>query len=691
MGNKFPPVNGKIPGFMHGGDYNPDQWLHDPEVLKEDIRLMKLARCNAMSVGIFAWSALEPEEGRFDFGWLDKILDDFAENGIFAWLATPSGARPAWMSQRYPEVLRVGPNRVRNLHGARHNHCYSSPVYREKTAILNGKLAERYANHPAVVGWHISNEYGGECHCDYCQDAFREWLKERYGSLDALNRAWWTSFWSHTYTDWSQVESPAPHGESAVHGMNLDWKRFVTARTVDFFRHEIRAVRSANPDLPVTANLMEGYEPLDYRKFADDMDVVSWDAYPKWHSASDDGDVAAWFSFNHDIFRSLKGGRPFLLMESTPSMTNWQPISKLKRPGMHLLSSLHAVAHGADSVMYFQWRKSRGSSEKLHGAVVDHAGHENTRVFRDVAELGSVLERISDVAGTTVPAEAAILFDWENWWAVKDSQGPRNAGVGYEETVMQHYRAFWEQGIPLDVVPSDADLSKYKLVVAPMMYMVSEDAGERIEKFVRDGGTFVATYWSGIVNENDLCHLGGFPGPLRRTLGIWSEEIDSLHDHDENAVSFADGRLSGVEGEYAVKELCDLIHSEGAETLAVYLDDFYAGRPAVTVNRLDAGRAYYIAARIKGRFHERFYRAVAREAGVAAVLDAELPDGVTAQVRTDGETDYVFLLNFSGKPQTVALDDRDYADVLADGSSAARTVELAVNGCRVLRRSSKRS
>ncbi|GJM79385.1 hypothetical protein HMSSN139_18810 [Paenibacillus sp. HMSSN-139] len=231
---KFPPISGKLPVFMHGADYNPDQWLHDPQVLAEDIRLMKLAHCNVMAIGIFSWASLEPEEGVYRFEWLDRVLDTFAENGIYAWLATPSGARPAWMSEKYPEVLRVEKNRVRNLHGMRHNHCFTSPVYREKVTQMNTQLAERYASHPAVVGWHVSNEYGGECHCDYCQDAFRTWLKKKYGSLDALNRAWWTNFWSHMYTSWSQVESPAPHGEMMVHGQNLDWRRFVSDQTIDF-------------------------------------------------------------------------------------------------------------------------------------------------------------------------------------------------------------------------------------------------------------------------------------------------------------------------------------------------------------------------------------------------------------------------------------------------------------------------
>lgn len=685
MAVKYPSISSKISSFLHGADYNPDQWLKYPEVLAEDIRLMKLAKCNVMSVGIFAWAALEPEEGVFTFEWLDQLLDTFAENGIYAFLATPSGARPAWMSKKYPEVLRVGANRVRNLHGARHNHCYTSPIYREKVTIINEKLADRYAHHPSVIGWHISNEYGGECHCDHCQETFRGWVKQKYGTLDNLNHSWWNTFWSHTITDWSQVESPAPHGENAVHAMNLDWKRFVTDQTVDFCRHEMEPLRKMNPDLPITTNFMETFEGLNYWKFAELLDVISWDAYPTWHDAKDETEQAVLFAFNHDLFRSLKGGQPFMLMESTPSMTNWQPVSKVKRPGMHMLSSLQAVAHGSDTVQYFQWRQSRGSSEKFHGAVVSHSGHEHTRVFQDVAELGTALGRLEEVVGTSVQPEVGIIFDTENRWAVKDAQGPRNKGIDYEKTVRQHYRAFWEKGVPVDVIDMECDFSKYKILVAPMLYMVRPGVGERIERFVENGGTFVCTYWSGIVDENDLCFLGGFPGPLRKTLGIWSEEIDSLHDHDTNEIGFDEGNILDLQGVYEAYELCDLIHLEGAESLASYQNDFYAGRPALTVNHLGNGKAYYVASRNKEPFFKDFFGKLIEEAGVKPVIDAVLPKGVTAQGRTDGEHDYVFLLNFNEEEQSIELPEEEMFDLISDIHTTG-LIQLPSYGVRVLKR-----
>lgn len=689
MNHHYPPINPKFPHFLHGGDYNPDQWKDTPEIWEEDMRLMKLSHCNAMSVGIFSWTALEPEEGKYDFGWLDAIMDKLAENGAYAVLATPNGARPAWMSQKYPEVLRVQANRVRNLHGGRHNHCYTSPIYREKAQIINGKLAERYKNHPALLVWHLSNEYGGECHCELCQEAFRNWLKKKYhDDLDRLNRAWWSTFWSHTYTDWSQIESPAPHGENSVHGLKLDWKRFVTDQTVDFMKQEIRPLRAVTPEIPVTTNLMGLYPGLNYWKFSKELDVISWDNYPSWHGEQKDSDLAPNISFVHDINRSLKGGQPFMLMESTPSHVNWQQVNKLKRPGMHLLSSLQAVAHGSDTVQYFQWRKSRGSSEKFHGAVVDHCGHEHTRVFRDVTEVGQVLGKLDRIIGTTVRPDVAILYDWENRWAIEDVQALRKDKKDYPTVCQSHYKAFWKRGIPVDVIDMDSDFSGYKLLVAPMLYMVRPGVAERIEKFVEAGGTLVTTYWSGLVDENDLCFLGGFPGPLRKVTGIWSEEIDTLYDRDENYVVPLEGNGLGLQGEFKVEYYCDLIHAETAEVLAAYKSDFYAGWPALTVNCFGEGKAYYIAARTGEDFLSGFYGKVAEELAVKRALAVELPEGVTAQVRSDGQRDYVFVMNFVQEEKVVPLDGGEYMDVLMGQAVVGNEIVLAPFGVRVLERNS---
>ena len=362
--------------ILHGADYNPEQWLDRPDILARDIELMKEANCNVVSIGMFSWSMLEPEEGVYNLDWMANVIDSLYKNGIYTILSTPSGARPNWLAQKYPEVLRVGSNRVRNLFGLRHNHCYTSPLYREKVAQINTELAKRFAHHPGVILWHLSNEYGGECHCDLCQEAFRNWLKKKYQTLDAINDAWWTTFWSHRYTSWDQIESPAPHGEMMVHGLNLDWNRFVSDQTIDFIRHERDTVKPFNQNMPTTINMMYYFYGINYFDLKNEIDIVSWDSYPVWHKVtSSDLKIACDTAMMHDMMRSIKN-EPFLLMESTPSMTNWQNVAKLKKPGMHMLSSIQAIAHGSNSVQYFQWRKSRGSSEKFHGAVVDHYGRK---------------------------------------------------------------------------------------------------------------------------------------------------------------------------------------------------------------------------------------------------------------------------------------------------------------------------
>jgi len=680
MPQRYPPISPKIPHLLHGGDYNPEQWMDTPEVWEEDVRLMRSAGVNAVSVGIFAWAALEPEEGRYTFDWLDRIMDLLAENGIFTVLATPSGAKPAWMSAKYPEIRRVDAKGRREPHGGRHNHCRTSPVYREKTRAINTRLAERYADHPALILWHVSNEYnGGSCYCDLCLAAFREWLRLKYGSLDALNHAWWTAFWSHTYTDWDEILPVDP----SIHGLMLDWRRFTTAQTLDFFRNETAPLREITPDVPVTTNFMGVNPTLDYREMAKECDVISWDSYPHWHGPTEDRLVGARVGFIHDLNRGLKGGKPFLLLESTPSAQHNMPAMKLKRPGMHRLASLQAIAHGSDSVMYFQWRAGRGGAEKFHGAVITHDGTEDTRVFRDVADVGDILQRLDDAVGTSVPAEVAILYDWQNGWAIDSARGPLQEGKDYTPTCQAHYLPFWEQGIPMDIIGYEDDLTPYRLVVAPMLYMLRGDLAARLERFVREGGTLVLTYWSGIVDENDLCILGGRPGPLRSLLGVWCEETDALYPDETNTVVPERGNPLGLRGTYSCRDLCDLVRLEGAEVLASYGEDFYAGLPALTVHHVGQGRAYYLATRTEQAFLLDFYDALTADLGILPVLDAPLPQGVTAQLRTDGERSIVFLLNFTPEWQIVDLGDAAYVDLLT-GHHVTGRVPLDEYGSRVL-------
>jgi beta-galactosidase len=645
-----------FPAILHGGDYNPEQW---PEsVWDDDVRLMQEAHVNVATVPVFGWVHLQTDEETYTFEWLDRVLDKLHAGGIRACLATATASVPAWMDQKYPDILRVDRDGVKQKHGGRHTFCPNSANFRRLSTALARKMAERYKDHPALTVWHVSNEYGNYCYCDTCAAEFRGWLKERYGSLDELNRRWYTSFWGHTYTDWSQIETPTTNGEGSMQSLFIDYDRFQSDSILACYVAEARVLREVTPQIPITTNMMGAFKPLDYQKWAKELDIVSWDSYPRKYATPAD------IAFPHALMRGLKDGQPFMLMEQTPSQQNWQAQNALKRPGVLRLWSFQAMAHGADTVMYFQWRRSRGGTEKYHGAVVEHVGTSEPRVFKEVAALGEELERLSTrTLGGRVKAEAAILFDWDNWRAVEYSSGP-SVDLRYVPQCLSYFAALQRMCIPTDVVSPSADLSRYKLVIAPVLYMVKPGVAENIEKFVDRGGSFLTTFFSGIVDETDLVYLGGYPGPLRRLLGIWSEEIDALAREDTNQVVF--GRAYGaLNGQYVCNLLCDRIHAEGAQVIATYGSDFYAGAPALTVNHFGKGRAYYLATALEEKGLSDLIRALTEEAGIASVLPGA-PAGVEAMPRISpsGET-LLYILNHNNEPADTPLPAGSFTDLLS--------------------------
>lgn len=664
--------------LLHGADYNYEQWLEYPEILAEDFRLMREARCNVMSIGIFAWSMLEPSEGVYQFDWLDALMDRLAENGLKAILATPSGGKPVWLAHEYPEIRLVDQNGRRQPQTQRHNHCPTSPLYRQKVKQINTLLAQRYQDHPALLMWHVSNEYGAHgCHCELCYGAFQQWLQKRYGTLAALNHAWWTSFWSHNYSDWSQIIPLDP----SIHGLMLDWARFVSDQVLNFYQAECAPLREFAPNTPITTNFMQPNKGLDYWQYAPYVDVISWDSYPRWHKAADEVSVAVQTAFYHDLHRSYKR-QPFLLLESTPSVTNWQGISRPKRPSMHHLSSLQAIAHGANSVQYFQWRQSRGGEEKFHGAVLSHVGQAQTRVFQEVTAVGQHLAQLNDLTTTCNQAEVGLIYDLQNEWALNLAQLPRSEDKQYQKRCIAHYQAFWEMGITVDLLDSAAsDFSPYKLIVAPMLYMLRDGVAAKLETFVQQGGTLVTTYLSGLVNESDLCFINR--SPLRDLLGLWVEETDALFAHNVQTIDPVAGNSLGLNGRYPVQHYADVIHLDSAQSLAQYGHDFYAGQPGLTENVVGNGRAFYLAARPEQPFLADFYRALSAQLGLPRALTTNLPEGVTAQVRQQGQKRYLFLLNFQDSPQPVDLGETGYQDMLSS-QVATGSITLEGYGLRVL-------
>lgn len=673
-------INEKLPKIWYGGDYNPEQW--DESVWDEDVRMFKLAGVDVATLNVFSWALNQPDEETYDFGWLDDTIDRLYKNGIYTCLATGTAAHPAWMAKRHPDVLRVDFHGRKRAFGGRHNSCPNSPAYRKYSRLMADKLAERYKNHPAVLIWHVSNEYGGYCYCDRCAGAFRTWLKQRYGSLEKLNKAWNTRFWGHTFYDWEEIVPPndlSEEGEgnrTTFQGISLDYRRFMSDSLLDCYKLEYEAIKKHTPNTPITTNLMGTYPQLDYFKWAEHLDVVSWDSYPRLNTPT------SYTAMVHDLMRGLKNGQPFMLMEQTPSQQNWQRYNSLKRPGVMKLWSYQAVARGADTVMFFQLRRSIGACEKYHGAMIEHVGHEHTRVFRECAELGQELQGLSDnLVDARVKSRVAIVYDWENRWGVDLSSGP-SVALKYVDEVHKYYDALYQLNIQTDMVGVEADLSQYDIVIAPVLYMVKQGYAEKVEAFVQNGGTFVTTFFSGIVDENDLVTVGGYPGKLRKVLGIWAEEIDALFPKQKNEMVI-EQHSEELNGTYECGLLCDLIHSEGAEVLGVYGKDFYKGMPVLTKNRFGNGDAWYVASSPEPSFLEHFVKHLCAEKGITPIM--ETPSGVEASERVKNGEAYTFLLNHTDDEQRVETGEERFVNLLSE-EQVSDSVLLAPKGVAVLKK-----
>ncbi|MFI6781145.1 beta-galactosidase [Micromonospora sp. NPDC050276] len=612
-----------------GGDYNPEQWPE--ETWSEDIDLMRRAGVNLVSVGIFSWALLEPTPGRFEFGWLDRVLDLLHDGGIQVDLATATASPPPWLARAHPETLPRRADGAILWPGGRQAYCPSSPVFRERSLELVRAVAGRYAEHPAVVMWHVSNELGCHnvhCYCDVSAEAFRGWLRERYGDLDRLNDAWGTAFWSQRYGDWAEINPPRSAPTFANPTQQLDFLRFSS----DEQRAQLRAEREVLRTVvrqPVTTNFMIGLgvKHMDYHSWATDVDLVSNDHY----LTAADPQAHLGLALAADHTRGVAGGDPWLLMEHSTSAVNWQPRNVAKLPGQLRRNSLAHVARGADGVLFFQWRASRAGAEKFHSALVPHAGPD-TKVFREVCQLGADLKALAEVRGSRVDADVAILFDWEAWWGVELDSHP-SVDVTYADRLNALYGALWRAGVTADIVHPSADLSGYRLVLVPTLYLVRDADVEALHSYVEAGGTAAVTYFSGIVDANDHIRLGGYPGAFRELLGVRTEEFFPLREGEQ--VRLDDGSTADVWTEW--------VHADGAEVLASYTDGPLPGVPALTRHRVGDGAAWYVGTRLDEPGTDRLVARLLAEAGVRPA--AEAPTGVEVVRRRDGERTWLFAIN----------------------------------------------
>lgn len=664
-------------GLLYGGDYNPEQWPE--EIWREDVRLMRRAGVNLVSLAIFSWAKLEPRPGEFDFGWLDRIVALLAENEISICLATATASPPPWFSRAHPESLPVDASGVRLSPGSRQHYCPNSRAYRAAAARLITELARRYAAHPAVALWHVNNEIGChsyECFCDVCAADFRAWLRRRHGTLAALNDAWGTAFWSQAYGDWEEILPPRKMLTFRNPGHVLDYTRFMHDSLRGLLAAEVAAIRAVDPAAVVTTNGLSFHRPVDVFSFYREVDLAAWDGYPDPALGVDD---AAFNAFNHDLYRSARGGQPFLLMEQATTQVNWRAANALKPPGQMRALSYSAVAHGADAVMFFQWRASRAGAEKFHSGMVPHFGVEGSRVFAEVETLGNELKRLDALCGARTPARVALMVSWENRWALELESKP--IAFSYERIVRHLHASLWAANVALDVVPPDAPLDGYDVVCAPTLYQLTAAQAESLRAFVARGGTLLATYFTGVVDESERIWLGGGPGPLRDVFGLAVEEWQPLADGG-NALRLT-STSAGSAADVPCGAFADLLHLRGAEALATFARDFYAGRAAVTRHAFGRGEAIYLATEPERAWLGSLLAEVLRRRGLVAPVLA--PRGVEAAVRVGAGAEFLFVVNHTRESQRVDFGAWAGADLLS-GAACAGATTLEPFGVRVVRR-----
>lgn len=639
--------------FLFGGDWNPEQWPED--TWEHDLDMLEDAHINEVTINVFSWALLQPAEDRYDFSMLDKIVALLVKHDFNIVMATGTAALPGWMVRLHPETIRTEQNGTRHVFGGRHNFCPTSPYFRKASRALAAHVAERYA------------------------EAFRTWLKNKYGTVEALNKAWCANFWSHTIYDWGDVVPPVSYGDGisdakcVVSGLQMDYRRFQNQAQLACYTNERDAIRAYDAATPITTNLMGTFKDLDYFEWAKEMDVVSWDNYPGMDTPP------SFTAMCHDLMRGIGGNKPFMLMEQTPNQQNWFPFCKVKRPGEVRKLSWQAVSHGADTVQFFQMKQSIGGCERFHGAVIAHDGTEQSRVFKETAALGGELDRIGKrIMGSEIRAKVAIMFDWQSYWSLEGCVGP-TAGFSYPNEVHRFYRAFWRRNVPVDIIESTTPLDKlkqYDLVVAPALITVLPGVAETLESYVSEGGSFITGYMAGIHDEHDLVVPGGYPGKLRDLMGVWVEEIDALAPDETIEVH---GDAVDAKGEI----VASIIHREGARRLAAYGGgEFYAGHSALTVNTYGKGKAYFVGTPLDETGMSAFMAPIIKELGLKPL---DTPEDVSLSVRYgDDGVRYAFLINNSESDKRLCLDELNGGVELLTGHVVDGPVELKPYGVNVI-------
>ncbi len=706
-------------GILYGGDYNPEQWPQS--VWKEDMRLFKEAHINEVTLNVFSWALLQPSEDTYDFSMLDRIVDLCKENGLKIVMATGTGAMPPWLTKAHPDVNRVGYNGEHFRHSGRENFCATSPTFLTLAPRLAGKLAEHYvqrgdAGKPdsPIVAWHVSNEYSGFCWCDRCAAQFREWLKARYGTIEKLDEAWNANMWSHTYHSFDEIDTPSGLGDgmptpnqyvtghAVLGGYSLDYRRFYGQQVLHEYELEKAAIRRADPTALVTTNMMGTFNDYDYLDWRTDhagagtgVDFVSWDSYPGL------GEDAAAIDLRHDLMRGVGTQKPWMLMEQAPSNQNWMPYCYVKRPGQMEELSWQAVAHGADAVQFFQMRQARSGCEKFHSGIISIDGTDQSRTFKECAALGGKLEKLSADILATVPqaGQVALIFDWNSWWGLQFSVGPTSA-LDYVHEMQRWYRELHRRNIAVDVVSATDDLSQYRAVIAPCLYMFTDAMTANLRSYVSGGGRLLLTPMSALADQNDELFVGQTPVPLRKEVGVWVEETDSLAPSTPVPLVFASHAPvtnTGTASQPNGNMLFNIVHADPrTQVLATYGSQFYKGTPALTfaASEKDESGRTDLAAGIGGIM---YCATMPDEAGTRDVIDCLLAGRHVREVESDplveitrrtaadpSGHDLVFVINTAEGARTAVAPESGVDLLTGQRVSQGQELELASFGTVII-------
>ena len=644
------------PPFYFGADYYPEQW--PVERWAEDARLMKAAGFNVVRLAEFAWGKMEAEEGQFDFAWLDRAIEILAASGMQVVLGTPTASPPPWLMAKGEDLFLVEATGLRRPYGLRREYCPSHPLYREHSARIVERMGLHFCDHPAVIGWQIDNELGDRCYCSLCRRGFQDWLKGRYGNLEAVNLAWGTNFWSHTYTDWKQV--PVPFATVPLHnpGLALDYRRYMSDVYCGFLRLQIELLRRSCPRHFITHNLMGfGYSQLNYYDLAADLDHVSWDIYPRhqWDMKAEVDPARA--ALSGDTMRGLKK-KNYWVMEQQSGSGGWEQEAVSPKPGELRLWTYQSIAHGAEAVLYFRWRSARfGAEQNWHGILEPH-GRAGRR-YAEAAQVGRELQRLSSrVSASQVRAHAALLQSYDTRFAFQNQ--PSHPRFRYEEHLLDVYRGFLNAHVALDVVSEKDPLTGYRLVLVPSMFVLTAETAANLERFAADGGIVVFTPRTGVKDEHNAVVNLELPGLVASMCGLGIEEQISIPADRDNQIRFEGPGLQGVFPTFA---LADVLAPKSAKVIAWHVGDFYDGKPAATINAFGKGTVVYLGVMGDRAYYDAVGRWACGLAGIEPAIDA--PAGVEIAERHQGGERIVFVLNHTEAAQTIMLDE-GWVDLLQD-------------------------